>query len=218
MEAALNVVLNRIVILLITALAVLTHTVNAQESWEVGTHYTVISPAVRVGASDEVVVTEFFWYGCGHCYTFEPMLETWKKTLPEAARFQPSPAVWNDTMKLHAKAYFVADTLGVIDVMHSAIFKAMHVDRNRLGSVSAVRDLFVANGVSGPDFDKAFNAFGVNSLVNQAEARARSAKISGTPSVMVNGKYLVEARKAGSQANMLKIADFLVQKELGGGA
>ena len=217
MEVALNALLNRFVFFLITSLAITSYSATAQENWEVGTHYTVISPAVRVGASDEVIVTEFFWYGCGHCYTFEPMLETWKKTLPEGARFQPSPAVWNDTMKLHAKAYFVADTLGVIDVMHSAIFKAMHVDRNRLGSVSAVRDLFVANGVSGPDFDKAFNAFGVNSLVNQAEARARSAKISGTPSVMVNGKYLVEARKAGSQANMLKIADFLVQKELGGG-
>ncbi len=178
----------------------------------------MINPAIRVGPSDQVVVTEFFWYGCGHCYTFEPMLESWKKNLPEGARFQPSPAVWNDMMKLHAKAYFVAEALGVVDVMHSAIFKAMHVDRNRLGSVSAVRDLYVANGISGADFDKAFNAFGVNSLVNQAEARAKSAKISGTPSVMVNGKYLIEARKAGSQANMLKIADFLVQKELAAGA
>ena len=50
--------------------------------------------------------------------------------------------------------------------------------------------------------------------MNQAEARARSAKISGTPSVMVNGKYLIEARKAGSQANMLKIAEYLVELEL----
>ncbi len=218
LEAVLKVVFTRSFLFLTMLLTLGGQSVFAQESWEVGTHYTAINPAIRVGPSDQVVVTEFFWYGCGHCYTFEPMLESWKKNLPEGARFQPSPAVWNDMMKLHAKAYFVAETLGVVDVMHSAIFKAMHVDRNRLGSVSAVRDLFVANGISGADFDKAFNAFGVNSLVNQAEARAKSAKISGTPSVMVNGKYLIEARKAGSQANMLKIADFLVQKELAAGA
>ena len=83
-----------------------------------------------------------------------------------------------------------------------------------MASESAIRELFVANGVAEADFDKAFDSFGVTSQVGQAEARARSAKISGTPSVMVNGKYLIEARGAGSQANMLKIADFLVQKEL----
>jgi thiol:disulfide interchange protein DsbA len=117
-------------------------------------------------------------------------------------------------MKLHAKAYFTAETLDVMEPMHDAIFKAMHVERNRLGSKGAIRELFVANGISAEDFDRAFDSFGVNSQVSQAEARARSAKISGTPSVLVNGKYLIEARKAGSQANMLKIADFLVQQEL----
>jgi thiol:disulfide interchange protein DsbA len=186
----------------------------AETAWQEGEHYTVVSPAVRVGPTDQVIVTEFFWYGCGHCYTFEPMLQAWKQSLPEGSRLQPSPAAWNGGMKLHAKAYFTAETLGVLDPMHDAIFKAMHVERNRLGSKGAIRELFVANGIAADDFDRAFDSFGVNSQVSQAEARARSAKISGTPSVLVNGKYLIEARKAGSQANMLKIADFLVQQEL----
>ena len=186
----------------------------AETTWQEGEHYTVVSPAVRVGPTDQVIVTEFFWYGCGHCYTFEPMLQAWKQSLPEGSRLQPSPAAWNEGMKLHAKAYFTAETLDVMEPMHDAIFKAMHVERNRLGSKGAIRELFVANGISAKDFDRAFDSFGVNSQVSQAEARARSAKISGTPSVLVNGKYLIEARKAGSQANMLKIADFLVQQEL----
>lgn len=186
---------------------------NAQ-TYEEGTHYDVIKPAVRVGASDEVVVTEFFWYGCGHCYTFEPLLEVWQKTLPEGVTLQGSPAMWNGAMQLHAKAYYVAEALGVMDTLHPAIFNAMHVQRLRLGTPGSVRELFVANGVSGEDFDKAFDSFGINSQVRQADARARSAKITGTPSLMVNGKYLISASKAGSQANMLKVADFLIQKEL----
>jgi len=187
---------------------------QTETQWQEEEHYDVIKPAVRVGSADEVVVTEFFWYGCGHCYTFEPMLETWKKTLPEGVTIQGSPAMWNAPMQLHAKAFYVAEVLDVMDTVHGALFNAMHVQRQRLGSEAAVRDVFVANGVKAEDFDKAFDSFGVNSLVRQADARARSAKISGTPSLMVNGKYLISARKAGSQANMLKVAEFLIQKEL----
>ncbi len=184
------------------------------DEWVEGEHYDVIMPTIRVGASDVVVVNEFFWYGCGHCYTFEPMLEAWAKQLPEGAVFKPSPAIWNGAMQLHAKAYYIAETLGVLEPMHQAIFRAMHVDHNRLGSPSALREVFVANGVDGAKFDQVFNSFGVDSQVRQADARARSAKITGTPSLMVNGKYLISASKAGSQANMLKVADFLVEKEL----
>lgn len=199
----------------IIAIALMGLSASAQsQTYEAGTHYDVIKPAVRVGASDEVVVTEFFWYGCGHCYTFEPMLEAWKTTLPEGVKLQGSPAMWNGAMQLHAKAYYVAEALGVLDTLHPAIFNAMHVQRLRLGTPSSVRELFVTNGVSGEKFDKAFDSFGINSQVRQADARARSAKITGTPSLMVNGKYLISASKAGSQANMLKVADFLIQKEL----
>jgi thiol:disulfide interchange protein DsbA len=94
----------------------------------------------------------------------------------------------------------------------------MHVQRLRLGSKSAVRELFVANGIAGADFDKAFDSFGVNSQVRQAEARAKSAKITGTPSLMVNGKYLITAQKAGGQANMLKVAEYLADLELAAGS
>lgn len=189
-------------------------TAQAAEPWQEGEHYSVLKQPIRVGSSDQVVVSEFFWYGCGHCYTFEPMVETWAKQLPEGVLFKPSPAMWNGAMKLHAKAYYIAETLGVVDTLHSAVFHAYHVERNRLGSEAALKELFVKNGVDPEDFDKAFNSFGVNSQVNQADARARSAKVSGTPSMMVNGKYTISASQAGGQSEMLEVAKFLVEKEL----
>jgi thiol:disulfide interchange protein DsbA len=90
----------------------------------------------------------------------------------------------------------------------------MHVQRKRLVSRLELRDLFEDNGVDPEQFDKAFDSFGVDSQVRQADARARSARISGTPSIMVAGKYLIETRAAGSQTNMLDIASYLVEKEL----
>lgn len=197
----------------VAALLAVAAPLSAQQYQE-GEHYELITPPIKVGASDEVIVTEFFWYGCGHCYNFEDMLQAWGNQLPQDVSLDPSPAMWNGPMQLHAKAYFVAKALGVLDTMHEQIFQAMHIKRQRLGSQAAIRELFVENGVNAADFDKAFESFGISSQVRQADARARSARITGTPSMMVNGKYRIEARTAGSQAEMLKVADFLIQKEL----
>jgi thiol:disulfide interchange protein DsbA len=183
-----------------------------------GVDYDLISPPVRGFNDDKIEVTEFFWYGCGHCYTFEPMLEQWKKVQPEDVSFRGVPAVWAEKMELHAKAYYTADTLGVLDTMNPVIFQAMNVDRKPLASQADIAALFVANGVSEDDFNKAFNSFGVSSQVRQGIATAKSAKITGTPALMVNGKYHVSSRKAGTQADMLKVVDFLVEQERTGNA
>ena len=187
---------------------------SAEERWVEGQHYQVITPPVAVGKSDDVVVTEFFWYGCGHCYTFEPMLTAWGKQLPDGAVVKPSPAVWNDPLRMPATAVYIAEVLGVKAVMHPVIFDAMHVQRKRLVSRLALRDLFEDNGVDPEQFDNAYDSFGVDSQVRQADARARSAKVSGTPTLMVAGKYLIETRGAGNQTNMLDIARHLIEKEL----
>ena len=152
-------------------------------------------------------------YSCGHCYNFEPLLQQWKAGLADDVILQPSPAVWSDPMKPHARAFFTAQALGALDKVHNALFAAMHVDRKRLASEGEIRAVFVANGVSAEDFDKAFNSFGVGSQVRQAGALARSARITGTPEMMVAGKYRISARKAGGQSGMLKVADFLIEKE-----
>mgnify|MGYP003572235146 FL=1 len=185
----------------------------AQEDYVEGKDYELITPAVRTADPDKIEVAEFFWYGCGHCYTFEPVLSQWKKTLPEDVDFQGSPAIWNAKMEIHAPAFYTARLLGALDTLHPVIFQAMNVDRKRLSSEEEIKELFTANGVAAEDFDKAFNSFGVTSQVRQANSRARAAKITGTPALMVNGKYHISTRQAGSQAGMLKVADYLIAKE-----
>ena len=94
------------------------------------------------------------------------------------------------------------------------MFNTIHRQRKRLSSPEAVRAVFVENGVDAKDFDRAFGSFGIDSMVRQAAARTEGARVQGTPSLMVNGKYRIDTRQAGSQANMLKIAAFLADKEL----
>ncbi len=186
--------------------------VAVAQDWKEGENYDLITPPVRT-STDKIEVVEFFWYGCGHCYNFEPMLTQWKKTLPDDVEVVGSPAIWNKPMELHARAFYTAQALGVLDKMHPVLFQAMNVDRKRLQSEDEIRQLFVAHGVSAEDFDKAYNSFGVGSQVRQADARARAAKITGTPEMMVAGKYRISTRKAGGQAKMLELANYLVDQE-----
>jgi thiol:disulfide interchange protein DsbA len=183
------------------------------DNYKEGEHYDLVVPPFRTANPDKIEVREFFWYGCGHCYSFEPLLTAWKKNLANYVDFQPSPAIWNGTMKFHAQVFFAIEALGLGDTMHKAIFQAMHVDRNPLSTEAQVVRFFESQGVSENDFNKAFKSFGVGSQVTKAEAVMRQAAISGTPELVVNGKYRISTRKAGSQANMLKIADALVERE-----
>ena len=182
------------------------------EEWVEGEHYDVITPALR-GKSDKIEVTEFFWYGCTHCYSFEPQIAQWKKSLDDDVVVVGSPAIWNALMEVHAKAFYAAQVLGVLDKVHMPLFQAINVDRRRLDSEDELAALFAASGVARENFQKAFNSFGVGSQVRQADSRARAARITGTPEMMVAGKYRISTRKAGSQANMLKLATFLIEKE-----
>jgi thiol:disulfide interchange protein DsbA len=178
-----------------------------------GTQYVRLPQPVRTADPSRIEVVEVFWYGCPHCFHLEPLINDWKKTLKPDVDFHRSPAMWNQTMAVHAQAFYAAQALGVLDRMHAPLFSALNDERKKLDNEDELAAFFAANGVKEADFRKAFKAFGVESSVKQADARARSYGITGTPELVVNGKYRVSGRSAGTPAEMLKVVDFLVDKE-----
>lgn len=185
----------------------------AKEAYQAGTHYEVLSTPLRTADPDKIEVTEFFWYGCGHCYHFEPNITAWLKKLPGDVNFVRIPAIWHPDMELHAKMFYAAQSLNKLPELHEAFFTAMQVGKMPLDNREAISKIFESKGVSAENFSKAFDSFGTDSLVKQGQAKAAGAKITGTPEILVNGKYRVSSKLAGSQPNMLKVADFLVEKE-----
>ena len=183
------------------------------EAYVEGTHYMRLPEAVRTADPKRIEVAEVFWYGCIHCFHFDPLLEKWRKDAPKDVDFHRSPAMWNKPMAIHAQAFYAAQVLGVLDKMHEPLFKALNEERQRLDTEDDLAAFFAAHGVADADFRKAFNSFGVQASVKQADARARSWRVTGTPEIIVNGKYSISARTAGSPENMLKVADFLIEKE-----
>lgn len=182
-------------------------------SYREGEHYLKIDSPVRTSNPDKIEVTEVFWYGCSHCFHFEPLAHAWAKQQPDDVVFVQSPAMWNAIMKTHAQAFYTAKALGVLDKLHQPIFNAINLERNMLRDENALAEFFAGHGVEEDKFRKVFNSFSVNNQVRQADARARGYAISGTPEMIVNGKYRVTTRTAGGQRNMLKVVDYLVEQE-----
>lgn len=194
----------------------------AAEKYVAGSHYQVIAVPVRTANPDKIEVNEVFWYGCPHCMHFEPLLEPWAKALPADVDFQRTPAIWRPNMEAHSRIYYTAKQLGVLESMHPIIFNAMQVEKQDLETEDQAAKLFAAHGVDEAAFRKAYNSFSVQSLTKQGDARVRSYGITGTPQMVINGKYLVAAgRKDDSnpasvdvtQSDMIDIANFLIEKE-----
>lgn len=185
----------------------------AAESYQAGTHYQIISIPVRTVDPEKVEVNEVFWYGCSHCFEFEPLVEAWAKTLPPDVAFERTPAIWQPKMEAHARAYYAAKQLNVLDSMHPIIFKTMHVDKHPLENEDQLASLFAAHGVDEAAFRKAYNAFSVQSQTRQGDSRVRGYGVTGTPELIVNGKYRISARDTGGQKGMLDVASYLIEKE-----
>lgn len=177
-----------------------------------GEHYARLSQPVRTRDADKIEVVEVFWYGCPHCFHLEPLVDAWAAEQPEDVDFWRSPAIWNRTMRTHARAFYTARALGVLDELHGPIFEAINLQQRALDNKAELRKLFTDHGVAGKDFDKTFDSFGVEAQVGQADSRARSYEIRGTPELIVNGTWRITAGMAGDQPTMLKVVDFLVDK------
>ncbi|MEP0071908.1 MAG: thiol:disulfide interchange protein DsbA/DsbL [Marinomonas sp.] len=178
-----------------------------------GNGYTTIKTPVRTSDPSKVEVTEIFWYGCPHCNALEPFVNAWKKDLADDVNFKYLPAVFGRNWLAHAKAFYVADLLGIESKMRADIFNTIHVEHRSLNSEDALASFFEKYGVSEDEFRKQFDSFAVNSRLKQADAKIRAYGARGVPGIIVNGKYLVSAQTAGGNQNIFDVVNFLIEKE-----
>ena len=182
--------------------------------FEEGTHYVRLPVPVATSDPSRVEVVEVFSYACIHCKTFEPTLESWRARQGAGVDFQRLPAIFNQTWALFAQAYYTAEVLGVTAQVHQPIFKALHEQGKDLrdpGAMAVVFETFA--GVPESDFRQVYESFGVRSRMQQAQAHARAYGITGTPSMVVDGRFRTDGGMAGSNAMMLAVVDYLVAKQ-----
>ena len=179
-----------------------------------GVQYKTLRPAVPTNvAPGKVEVVEVFWYACGHCYLLEPRLAAWdKKGKPANVELVRMPAVWNDLLKLHARLFYTIEVLGKPQ-LHDEAFREINVRGNRLETPEKIEAFLTARGVSKADFQKTFTGFAVESKLARAADLNKRYRITSTPTVVVNGKYVTDAGMAGSEDKLFEVINALAARE-----
>ena len=180
-----------------------------------GTHYDVLSTQQpTVTDDDNVEVAEVFAYSCPHCMNFEPALAHWLTTKADYITFTRLPAAYGDPVSdIHAKAYYTAEALGILEQTHEAFFKEFHERRNYLETEDKLREFYSRFDVDADTFTSTFNSFLVASKLNKAQDLMRRYGITETPMIIVNGKYQSRGQQAGNYGTWFAIIDHLAAKE-----
>ena len=195
------------------ALLILLPTLSCAKNYKEGIEYKKLAQPVNTQTGENIEIMEFFWYGCPHCFSFEPTLKKWKKTLPANVKFVRMPAPLNPRWMVHTKTYYTLQTMGEDEKHHEAIFQAMHIQKKRLASKEAVANFLASRGVDKKAFLANFDSFAVEMRARQALQLGQEYKVTGVPMLAVNGKYTISAADAGGYEGMTKVADHLIKKE-----
>lgn len=192
----------------------------ADSKYKKGTHYQEFVPAQpKVTGTDKIEVVEVFWYGCTHCFAFDPYVQQWESNIESDVAFVRMPAIWNSTLEIHAKAFYTAEILAKSGALknpgafHDAFFAEIHKNRQPLASPRSIQAFFERFGVAEDAYQKAFKSFELDQKVRNAKDLTRRYKISGVPAVVVNGKYSNLSNSLKGYEDYIGLMDALVDIE-----
>lgn len=200
-------------LLLSFLLLVVVFPVSGQEHSHGGPAFSQIKPALPTQTGDGIEVVEIFWYGCSHCFSFEPHIKAWLETKPEDVEFRQVPGVLNSRWAVHARGFFAAEKMDALEQFHTPLFNALHVKRRNIFTRDSLIDFAADLGLDKKEFARFYDSNETEVKMKQAFLMARDAKITGVPSLIINGRYLVSASSAGSFEKMLETMDQLILEE-----
>lgn len=160
----------------------------------------------------KIEVVEFFWYGCPHCFSFEPVIEGWHSKLPEDVVLRRVHVPFFS--QPHQQMFYALQAIGREDAKtRDVLFRAIQQERKKLASIDEMVSVLAAAEVDGKAFRAAYNSFGVKTQMQRANKVVSAYGIDGVPALGVNGKYLTSPSVAGSNQAVLQVLDQLLSRE-----
>lgn len=158
-----------------------------------GVNYTVLSTPIPQQQAGKVEVLEFFGYFCPHCANLEPVLSEHIKTFKDDTYLRREHVIWGDEMKPLARLAAAVEMAGESDKANSHIFDAMVNQKINLADTDTLKKwLSEQTAFDGKKVLAAFEAPESQARAAQMEELTNKFQISGTPTVIVGGKYQVE--------------------------
>jgi protein dithiol oxidoreductase (disulfide-forming) len=158
----------------------------------------------------KIEVLEFFWYSCPHCHSFEPQFAAWVKAAPKDVVVQRVPVRFRDDFEAQQRAYYVFESLNMVDAMHGKLFHAIHTERQPLNNAQALAAWANKNGLPEKKFMDTFNSFGVATKARRATQLQDAFKVQGVPALGIAGRFYTDGGLAQSMDRALQVADYLI--------
>ena len=182
---------------------------NLQAEYELGKDYQLIDNPLPVRQDGMVEVSEIFWYGCNHCYSFESTINNWDANKPDYVKFSKMPVTWSQIHQLHASLYHTIEALKLGKGAHTAVFTTIHKENNFLGSQKSVVKFLSKLGVDEEKSKQYLNSFAVKQKVSRGIQVSRQLRITSVPMIIVDGKYMIVSKS--SRQEMLDVLDYVVE-------
>jgi thiol:disulfide interchange protein DsbA len=176
-----------------------------------GTDYLSLDKRVPtdVGAG-KIELIEFFWYSCPHCNSFEPQFAAWVKAAPKDVVVVRVPVRFRDDFEAQQRAYYVFESLNMVDAMHGKLFHAIHTERQQLNTAPALAAWANKNGLPEKKFLDTFNSFGVATKARRATQLQEAFKVQGVPALGVAGRFYTDGSLTQTMDRALQVAEYLI--------
>jgi thiol:disulfide interchange protein DsbA len=205
-------------LMVLTTLLVFGNSAQAQNDkpapYQEGLHYFLIEGA-PVAPVETQELAEVFSYLCTHCNTFDPYVESWKEHMPEGVTFRRVPAVFGrESWELYARGYVTAEMMNVPDEAHAALMARIWKEKDIMRNMDELATFYSQFGVDREKFISTSRSFAVDGKLRKDQALIQSWGVRGTPSLVLNGKYLIAGSAAVSSYDvMFDIVDYLIGLE-----
>lgn len=179
---------------------------------QLGRDYTLLNPP-QPTSTKKIEVLEFFFYECPHCFHLHNVLTGWEKTMPGDAELVFVPTIFRDSTEPLARTYYTLESMGKIRQLDDAIYQAIHVKNIDLHDLDTISAFVASNGVDKARFVATYNSFTVNSRVVRAKQLIRTYNIQGTPTLVVDGKYVITGLQPADTLRVLNELIDMARKE-----
>ena len=204
--------LKRIASAIVVGLGLMISQAFSADGFQEGVHYQTLTKPVVTSDPARVEVLELFWYGCPHCDMLDPALKAWAQQLPSDVLFTRMPVVFGRSWEMHARMFWVAKNLGLLDTIHEPLFDTIHREGRRLQRVEDVMAFFERYGADPAVVKRELAGFATESALRLADARVRAYGIQGVPALIVNGQFVTGVSQAGGESRLFQLLDELIEK------
>jgi thiol:disulfide interchange protein DsbA len=172
--------------------------------------YRLIEPQ-PVETAGKIEVIDFFWYGCPYCNELQPALEAWIQHKPADVVLRRIPVILKDTWAPHARIYYTLEALGKVERLHQQVYHGYHVDKLYMSKPGVMADWAVKNGIERRKWLDAYSSPEVDGKVLRAEELTRLYNVQGTPSLVVDGRYLTSSNMVETVPGVIPVVNDLIR-------